>query len=182
MILLNIWNVKLLLFLPLESLLRWPAHSRVSFWRHSAPDEPPVGHLPQNHHKAFILNPPHLKIQITRGSDPTDLKTWMSWFLETFGNTRSSFQLVFGQHTGLNQRITQELILTRCLGVHKFLATYCMCTLIPALRRSSSVGQTSACSWSSTPVRHRCSISLARLSTTAATFRVRSWILNFAWL
>lgn len=55
-------------------------------------------------------------------------------------------------------------------------------TLMPAFLSSSSVGRTSACSWSSTPVRHRSSISLSRLSTTAATFRPRSWMLSFAWL
>lgn len=56
------------------------------------------------------------------------------------------------------------------------------CTLIPAFRSISRVGRTSACSWSSTPVRHNSSISLSRLSTTAATFRVRSWMLSLAWL
>ena len=56
------------------------------------------------------------------------------------------------------------------------------CTLMPALRSISRVGLTSACSWSSTPVRHSSSISRSRLSTTAATLSVRSWRLSLAWL
>lgn len=55
-------------------------------------------------------------------------------------------------------------------------------TLMPALRSISRVGLTSACSWSSTPVRHSSSISRSRLSTTAATLSVRSWRLSLAWL
>ena len=55
-------------------------------------------------------------------------------------------------------------------------------TLMPALRSISRVGLTSACSWSSTPVRHSSSISRSRLSTTAATLSVLSWMLSLAWL
>lgn len=154
----------------------------------------PVGHLPQKHNKAFPLNPLHLKIQIKSGSDPTGLKTWMSWFLETKWELLAIHVAVSSlspvniqiwnmkKNPRVNIKCSICIILAWCLGVHIFLAMYCMCTLIPALRRSSSVGLTSACSWSSTPVRHRSSISLSRLSTAAATFRARSWILNFAWL
>lgn len=52
---------------------------------------------------------------------------------------------------------------------------------MPALRRISRVGLTSAWSWSSTPVRHSSSISISRLSITVATFRERSWTLSLAW-
>lgn len=60
----------------------------------------------------------------------------------------------------------------------EFVATV---TLMPALRRISRVGLTSAWSWSSTPVRHSSSISISRLSITVATFRERSWTLSLAW-
>lgn len=53
---------------------------------------------------------------------------------------------------------------------------------MPALRRISRVGLTSVWSWSSTPVRHRSSISISRLSITVATFRERSWTLSLAWM
>lgn len=53
--------------------------------------------------------------------------------------------------------------------------------MMPALRSISKVGRTSACSWSSTPVRHSSSISISRLSITVATFRDRSWTLSLAW-
>lgn len=54
-------------------------------------------------------------------------------------------------------------------------------TLMPAFLRVSSVGLTSACSWSSTPVRHSSSISISRLSITVATLRDRSCTLSLAW-
>lgn len=44
------------------------------------------------------------------------------------------------------------------------------------------MGLTSVWSWSSTPVRHRSSISISRLSITVATFRERSWTLSLAWM
>lgn len=54
-------------------------------------------------------------------------------------------------------------------------------TLMPALRSSSSVGLTCACSRSSTPVTHSSCMSRSRLSTAAATFSARSCTLSRAW-
>lgn len=74
-----------------------------------------------------------------------------------------------------------------CLQDSRLRGAGCSCqgwvrqTLMPAFLSVSSVGRTSACSWSSTPVRHSSSISISRLSMTVATFSERSCTLSFAW-
>ena len=54
-------------------------------------------------------------------------------------------------------------------------------TLMPAFRRSSRVGRTDSWRRSSTPVKHRSSISRSRLSITAVILAWRSWMLILAW-
>ena len=72
--------------------------------------------------------------------------------------------------------LTKEARLT-LFWCHVFQSTQ---TFIPAFLSSSRVGLTPSCSLSSTPVRHRSSMSRSILSTTAATFAARSWTLILA--